>query len=64
MITIMNGNMSNTELHNVLSEMIEHTSVMTIFEEMVTSMSTDELEENVKHLDQNLFENHFLTRED
>jgi len=64
MITIMNGNMSNTELHNVLSEMIEHTSVMTIFEEMVTSMSTDELEENVKHLDQHLFANHFLTRED
>ena len=60
----MNGNMSNTELHNVLSEMIEHTSVMTIFEEMVTSMSTDELEENVKHLDQYLFANHFLTRED
>ena len=56
--------MSNTELHNVLSEMIEHTSVMTIFEEMVTSMSTDELEENVKHLDQHLFANHFLTRED
>ena len=56
--------MSNTELHNVLSEMIEHTSVMTIFEEMVTSMSTDELEENVKHLDQHLFDNHFLTRED
>ena len=64
MITIMNGNMSNTELHNILSEMIEHTSVMTIFEEMVTSMSTDELEENVKHLDQHLFANHFLTRED
>ena len=56
--------MSNTELHNVLAEMIEHTSVMTIFEEMVTSMSTDELEENVKHLDQHLFANHFLTRED
>jgi hypothetical protein len=56
--------MNNTELHNVLAEMIEHTSVMTIFEEMVTSMSTDELEENVKHLDQHLFANHFLTRED
>ena len=56
--------MNNTELHNVLAEMIEHTSVMTIFEEMVTSMSTDELEENVKHLDQYLFANHFLTRED
>ena len=64
MITIMNGNMSNTELHDILGEMIEHTSVMTIFEEMVMSMSTDELQETVKHLDQHLFANHFLTRED
>jgi hypothetical protein len=44
--------------------MIEHTSVMTIFEEMVTSMSTDELQETIEHLDQHLFANHFLTRED
>ena len=56
--------MSNTELHDILGEMIEHTSVMTIFEEMVMSMSTDELQETVKHLDQHLFANHFLTRED
>ena len=55
--------MSNTELHNVLSEMIEHTSVTTILEETIQSMSTDELEETVKHLDQYLFANHFLTRE-
>ena len=56
--------MSNTELHNVLFEMIEHTSVTTILEETIQSMSTDELEETVKHLDQHLFANHFLTRED
>ena len=55
--------MSNTELHNVLAEMVEHTSVATILEETIQSMSTDELEETVKHLDQHLFENHFLTRE-
>jgi len=55
--------MSNTELHNVLSEMIEHTSVITILEEIIQSMSTDELEETVKHVDQHLFANHFLTRE-
>ena len=56
--------MNNTELHNVLAEMIEHTSVTTILEETIQSMSTDELEETVKHLDQHLFANHFLTRED
>ena len=55
--------MSNTELYNVLSEMIEHTSVTTILEETIQSMSTDELEETVKHLDQHFFANHFLTRE-
>ena len=56
--------MSNTELYNVLSEMIEHTSVTTILEEPIQSMSTDELEEIIKHVDQHLFANHFLTRED
>ena len=55
--------MSKAELHNVLVEMVEHTSVTTILEETIQSMSTDELEENVKHLDQYLFANHFLTRE-
>ena len=55
--------MSNTELYNVLSEMIEHTSVTTILEEIIQSMSTDELEKTVKHVDQHLFANHFLTRE-
>ena len=56
--------MSRNELFNVLNEMIEHTGVTAILEETIQSMSTDELEETVKHLDQHLFENHFLTRED
>ena len=56
--------MNKAELHEMLSEMIEHTSVTTILEETIQSMSTDELEETVKHLDQHLFANHFLTRED
>ena len=55
--------MSKAELHDVLVEMVEHTSVTTILEETIQSMSTDELEETVKHLDQHLFANHFLTRE-
>ena len=38
-------------------------SVTTILEEIIQSMSTDELEETVKHVDQHLFANHFLTRE-
>ena len=56
--------MSKAELYDVLEEMVEHTSVTTILEETIQSMSTDELEETVKHLDQHLFANHFLTRED
>ena len=55
--------MSNTELHNILEEMVEHTSVTTILEEIIQSVSSDELEEIVKHVDQHLFANHFLTRE-
>jgi hypothetical protein len=55
--------MSKAELHNVLVEMVEHTSVATIMDEIVAGMSTDELKETVKHIDQHLFGNHFLTRE-
>ena len=56
--------MSNIELYDVLEEMVEHTSVTTILEEIIKSMSNDELEKTVKHVDQHLFSNHFLTRED
>ena len=55
--------MNKHELTDVLLEMVEHAGVELILEELVTAMSTDELGENVKHLDQHLFENHFLTRE-
>ncbi len=55
--------MNKTELTDVLLEMVEQVGVASILEELVTAMSTDELEENVKHLDQHLFSNHFLTRE-
>ena len=55
--------MSKAELYDVLEEMVEHTSVTTILEEIIHSMSTDELKETVKHVDQHLFANHFLTRE-
>ena len=55
--------MSKAELYDVLEEMVEHTSVTTILEEIIQSMSSDELEEIVKHVDQHLFANHFLTRE-
>lgn len=56
--------MSKGELNNILVEMVEHAGVELILEELVAGMSTDELKENVKHLDRHLFENHFLTRED
>jgi len=56
--------MNKHELTDVLLEMVEHAGVELILEELVTAMSSDELQENIKHLDQHLFENHFLTRED
>ena len=56
--------MSKVELHNILSEMVEHAGVNLILEELVAGMSTDELKENVEHLDRHLFENHFLHPED
>jgi len=51
------------ELFDILEEMVEHTSIDIIFSELCQAMSTDELYANVKHLDQHLFANHFLTRE-
>jgi len=52
------------EMFDVLSEMVEHVGVEIVLDELLQAMTTDELEANVKHLDQHLFENHFLTRED
>ena len=56
--------MDKYELTEILHEMVEHVGVDLILEELVYAMSTDELQENIQHLDQHLFENHFLTRED
>jgi hypothetical protein len=56
--------MNKHELTDVLLEMVEHAGVEVILEELVQAMSSDELQENIQHLDQHLFENHFLTRED
>jgi len=55
--------MSRAELYDVLEEMVEHTSINIIFSELCQAMTTDELHANIKHLDQHLFANHFLTRE-
>jgi len=55
--------MNNTELHNVLAEMIDHVGTDGVLDELTRAMSTDELEEHVSHLDQYLFDNHFLTLE-
>ena len=55
--------MNKHELTDVMLEMVEHAGVELILEELIQCMSQDELKENVKHLDQYLFENHFLTRE-
>ena len=56
--------MNKHELTDVMLEMVEHAGVELILEELIQCMSQDELQENIKHLDQYLFENHFLTRED
>ena len=56
--------MNKAELCDILLEMVEHTSVGEIMDEIIAGMSSDELQETVKHLDQHLFANHFLTRED
>ena len=52
------------ELFFILTQMVEHAGVDLILDEIIASMSTDELQETIKHLDQHLFANHFLTRED
>ena len=52
------------ELFDILNEMIEHVGVECILDELTQAMTTDEFEANVKHLNQQLFENNFLTRED
>ena len=56
--------MNKGELFYILTEMVEHAGISNILDEVIASMSTDELQETIKHLDQHLFANHFLTRED
>ena len=56
--------MNKHELTDIMLEMVEHAGVELILEELIQGMSQDELHANLKHLDQYLFENHFLTRED
>ncbi len=56
--------MNKAELFYILTEMVEHVGTSDILDEIIASMSTDELQETIKHLDQHLFANHFLTRED
>ena len=55
--------MNKHELTEILQEMVEHVGVESILEELIYAMSADELQENIQHLDQHLFANHFLTRE-
>ena len=55
--------MTRNELFAVLNEMIDHIGTDGVLDELTQAMSTDELEEHVSHLDQYLFDNHFLTLE-
>ena len=56
--------MNRAELFYVLTEMVEHAGVSNILDEVIASMSTDELQDTVKHLDQHLFDNHYTTNND
>lgn len=56
--------MNKHELTDVMLEMVEHAGIELILEELIQCMSQDELHANIKHLDQHLFENHFLALED
>ena len=56
--------MTRDELFDVLNDMIEQVGTDGILDEMTQSMSTDELRENVEHLDQHLFANHYTTKND
>ena len=46
--------MTRDELFDVLNDMIEQVGVECVLDEMTQSMSTDELRENVEHLDQHI----------
>ena len=56
--------MNQAELFFILTQMVEHAGVDLILDEIIASMSIDELQETIEHLDRHLFENHFLTLED
>lgn len=53
--------MDRNELIEVLENMLEQAGYRQILDEMVAGFSTDELRENVRHLNQNLFGNHYNT---
>tara|TARA_R110000803_G_C11809305_1_gene300439 strand:- start:333 stop:533 length:201 start_codon:yes stop_codon:yes gene_type:complete len=44
---------------NIITQMVEQVGIELILEELIQGMSSDELTENVKHLDRHLFANHF-----
>ena len=44
---------------NIITQMVEQVGIELILEELIQGMSSDELTENVKHLDRHLFTNHF-----
>jgi len=52
--------MNRNELFDILNDMIEQVGVECVLDELTQAMSTDELRANVKHLDQHLFDNHYL----
>jgi len=49
-----------TPLFNIVEDMIEQIGAEKFLEHTLHGMSTDELYDIVKHIDQHVFENHYL----
>lgn len=53
---------SKLQLYDVASDMIEQMGPVGFIDELLKSMSSDELFENLKHIDRHCFENHYSER--
>jgi len=56
--------MNRSELRDIISDMLEQISPQQMLNEIFQGMNTDELKMHVKYLDQYLFDNHYLNKND
>ena len=50
---------SKLQLYDIASDMVEQMGPVAFLDELFQSMSSDELFENLKHIDRHCFENHY-----